>query len=78
MRSATRSSVSSSFRRNATGLSSITLAVLSSERLAAVSSRRRITLASADFPASTTWARMVFISPGSTMSFTPTPSSCRP
>ena len=62
----------------ATGLPSITLAVFSSERVAAVSSRRRITLASAALPASTTWARMVFISPGSTMSFTPTPSSCRP
>ena len=52
------------------GLPSITLAVLSSERVAAVSSRRRITLASADFSASTTLARMAFISPGSTMSFT--------
>ena len=78
LRSATRSSVSSSFSRRAVGLSSITFAVLSSERVAAVSSRRRITLASADFAAWTTWARMVFISPGSTMSFTPALSSSRP
>ena len=78
MRSATRSSVSSSFMRRATGLSSMTLAVLSSERVAAVSSRRRITLAWACFSACTTWVRMAFISPGSTMSFTPTLSTTMP
>ena len=43
--SVTFSSVSSSFSRSAIGLSFITRAVFSSERVAAVSSRRRITFA---------------------------------
>ncbi|SFN47648.1 hypothetical protein SAMN05444747_1291 [Variovorax sp. OV329] len=59
MRSGIRSSVASSFRRRATGLSSIALAVLSSERVAAVPPRGRITLSSAYSPASTNCASRV-------------------
>ena len=53
----TFSMVSSSLRRSAAGLSSITLAILSSERVAAVSSRRRITLACTASPKRSTLTR---------------------
>src|ERR1700691_1711123 len=50
------------------GFPSISLAVLSSDRLAAVSSRRRIRLAGACFSAVTTWFRISRMSPGGMMS----------
>jgi len=56
--SAIFSSVSGFFSRTNRGLSSITLAVFASDRIAAVSSRRRIRLACASFSAVTTWFRV--------------------
>ena len=63
-------SASNSFNRSITGFSAITFAVLSSERVAFVSSRRRMMLASASFSAVTTLLRMSRISPGRITSLT--------
>ncbi|KAG1393250.1 hypothetical protein G6F59_014405 [Rhizopus arrhizus] len=76
--SVTFSSASSSFKRISTGLSSISFAVLSCERVALASSRRRNTLAWACFSASTTPLRISFISPGRITSLMPTPSNRTP
>ena len=62
----------------APGCSAMTRAVLASERVAAASSRRRMTLAAASFSASITRLSRVFISPGRTTSFTPTRSTRTP
>ena len=66
--STTFSIASNSFSLSSTGLSDINFAVLSSDQVAAVSSRRFMTLAAAFFSASTTWFMMVRISPGKIMS----------
>ena len=76
--SVTFSSASNSFKRIRVGCSSINFAVLSRDLVAAVSSRRLITLAWAAFSASTTWFKIDFISPGKMMSFTPTLVIFRP
>src|SRR5882724_958335 len=69
---------SSSLSRTSSGFSARTFAVCAIERVAAVSSRRRITFASASFCASITRLSSTFISPGRTRSLRPRSSSSRP
>src|SRR5699024_2477746 len=60
------------------GFSASSFAVLSWLRTWAVSSRRRISPASASLVAAMTWFNSVFISPGSTMSRNPTLRTAKP